>query len=118
MKTGQIPVNNAVCTRELESSLSNLRIVFLRHGFDGRLEIGQPYCLHHLILRGTQPTVGDVVVDGIVKEDRVLRHYSNCLTNALHGDITNVSPSDKDTPIHRVIETIQESDYGGLAICR
>ena len=61
-------------SRQLEASLPHLGVVPAAPLTDGGVQLGQLGRLPHLALLALQPPVVDVVSDGVVEQNTVLRH--------------------------------------------
>ena len=66
-------------------------------------------------MRCREPAVRHIVQDGVVEEHAVLRDDPYGLTETLQAHLPDVPVANQDAAIQGVVETVQETDDGGLA---
>ena len=71
--------------------------------------------LDDFLARGLGPAVGDVVVDGIVEQHRILRHDADGAAQAFLRDLADVLTIHEDAACGRVVEAEQQARQRGLA---
>ena len=72
--------------------------------------------MHDLVLRSCQAAIRDVMENGVVEENAVLRDNGNSMPKAVQGHVTNILVTHKDPAIPWVVESVQETYNCGLAV--
>merc|ERR1719369_349268 len=72
----------------------------------------------NLPLGRAEVSIPDVVPDGVVEEDRVLRHHRDAAPETLQGHSTNVLTRDTDTTRRGLKEPVEQPYDGGLPRAR
>ena len=91
------------------------RIIALGKAFDVGVDPGRLCRGDHLFPGGIGPPVGDVFVDGAVKEPGVLEDHGVGKPQAFPGDIGNIPAVHQDGAAVDVIKPHQQIDEGGLS---
>lgn len=100
---------------ELQAALADLRLVAVGQRFDKVMDLRRAGGFDHLFAACIGAPVGDVVIDAVVEEHRVLRNDADSGAHAGLRDIAQVLSVDLDGAGLHVIETEQQARQRRLA---
>jgi hypothetical protein len=96
--------------------LTDERVVSFGKLNDEIVGIGSFSSLDDFLIRATMDiSIGDVISNRIIKEDRLLCHQSDLISQGLKRDLSNVVTIDENLALLDIIESGQEIDQRGLA---
>mmetsp|Transcript_41162 Transcript_41162/g.64307 ORF Transcript_41162/g.64307 Transcript_41162/m.64307 type:complete len:368 (-) Transcript_41162:934-2037(-) len=104
--------------RKHDSTFTTLSIVTLRQRLDEIVGVRQACGLLDTSMCADLGAVHDVVLDGHGKEDWLLLHKPDLVTQPLWVILKDVHSVDQDGTTLAVVETLDEVDEGGLATSR
>src|SRR5690606_26810875 len=108
----------SLAARKLHPALADDRVVAIRKLADELLAVGQPRRLQHRLLLGVRPGVEDVLPDGAVEEEVVLKHRAEVAAVVCEANPGEVPAVHKNLPLKRAIEARHKPDQRGLAASR
>ena len=76
------------------------------------MDLCRPRRVFNLGLGGVMAAVGDVVIDCIVEQNRVLRHHTYHLMQRRLGDIADVLAINADGPARYIVKPEQQPPDG------
>lgn len=74
--------------------------------------------LPDLLPGGVGRTVGDIFLDGAVKQEHVLLHHGNLIPQGLEGNGADVPSVQEDTAGLGVVKPLQQGEHGGFSYPR
>ena len=105
----------ALAAGELAAAVADVRVVALFGGHDEVVGVGDARRLLHFLARGGLDTEGDVVEEGVVKEDRLLIHVAHQRAQVGERRLADVHAVDGDgAPLH-VVEAREEVHQRALS---
>mmetsp|Transcript_21144 Transcript_21144/g.36292 ORF Transcript_21144/g.36292 Transcript_21144/m.36292 type:complete len:327 (-) Transcript_21144:639-1619(-) len=78
------------------------------------MDVRQLRRLNHLLMRRAEAAIGDVVEDGVVEEDRVLRNHSNGAAEGVQREASHIVAVDADRAGLRVVQAVHEASDRAL----
>ena len=75
---------------------------------------GQLGCGNYLVTARVQTAVAQVIVDGSVKEPRILEHHSHIFAQVLPGHVPDIGAVHQNSAAVRIVKSHEEVDDGGL----
>ena len=100
---------------ELQAALADLGLVTLRRHADEIVDLGEPRRFLDLGIARLPAAVPDVVADGVVEQDRVLRDHADRHAQRFLGHVADVLAVDRDAPAGHLVEPEQQPRDGRLA---
>src|SRR5574337_2159135 len=93
-------------------TLADPGLVSIRERVDELLGIGDPGCLHDLAWSYVTLSVGDIVQDSIIEQDRLLGDDPHLLPQRRERHPRNIDPIDPDTTACGIVESGNKIDEG------
>ena len=103
---------------ERESLLADDAVVALGQLADELVGLGRPGRGEDLLLGRVRPSVGDIGLDRVGEEERLLHHHADRRPQRLLGDVADVVPADPHRAAAHVVEAGQQQAERGLAGAR
>ena len=102
-------------TREFQTALAYAGVVALRQTLDEIMDMRCARRGDHLLARCLRFAVGDVVVNRVVEQHRVLRHDADRRAQRFLRDFADVLSVDRDAPRIDIVEAVQQTRQRRLA---
>ena len=97
-----------LAAREFAATVANVGVKSLLGCHDEVVGIGNARCLLHLLARGVLHSKGDVVVERVVEENRLLVHVAHEGTKLCHAVVAQIHTVDGDAALVHVVESRQQ----------
>ena len=94
---------------QLQATFTNTGVILFGQGHDEVVDLGIPRSLDDLVMRGKFAPIGDVVIDRIIEQHRVLGDHADGLMQAVLGDITDILAINGNRAAGDVIEAEQQA---------
>mmetsp|Transcript_5493 Transcript_5493/g.9684 ORF Transcript_5493/g.9684 Transcript_5493/m.9684 type:complete len:231 (+) Transcript_5493:48-740(+) len=105
-------------SRQFQSPLSHNRIIAIGKAHDGIVNVCLFGSQHSILPRSLQIPILNIIPNRFIKENRILRHHSNCLPDRLGRIISNIVSTQCDSSLIWIVESIQDSQQCTLATPR
>jgi hypothetical protein len=102
-------------TRQAAAALAEHGLVSLRQLFDELVRLREPRRRFHFTAFDARPAVGDVRLDRVAEQVRLLEHERHLLADRVERRVRDIHPVDRDPPPLRVVEPRQQVDERALA---
>lgn len=92
-------------TAQSQTSFAHLSLIFVREIHDFLVNVSRSGGGNNICIRRINSPILDIIFDGLIEEDRILRHHTDCLTQRilLHG-FNILAIDDNCTAVH-IVET-------------
>ena len=90
----------------------------LRQGFDEAMNRCAARGLFDFRLIGTFPAIADIIADGVVEQNGILRNDADGTAQAALGHVAYILPINGDMTAGNIVKAIKQTRDGGLARAR
>ena len=101
--------------RQFQPALADLRLIAIRQRHHEIMDFRRLRRRFHFRPAGIRVAIGDVVIDRIVEQDRILRHDPDDLMQRCLRDRPNILPVNRDRPAGHLVEPEQQPPDGRFA---
>ena len=97
-----------------QTALPDQGVVAMRHGADEIVRVGELGGFDDLCIGRVGAPVGDVRLDGAVKQHRVLQHKTDLLAQGFLGELQHIDAVNQYPALVSVVKARNQSHHGGL----
>ena len=101
--------------RQLEPAFADLSGIAFGHFQNKFMDFGGLRRSFDLFTRGIRAAVGDVVIDGIIEQNRILRHDADQGMKAILRNVAHILPIDAECAARNIVEPEQQTANGGFS---